>query len=86
MVGVLGLIALALGYFVFVAGSKEKEGLKLLGQVIGIMVMIGALLAVSCSMVKCAKYGYSMAGKGAYPVVVNCPMRGSSLASTSSSS
>ena len=57
----VGLIALALGYGVFLQASKEKEGLRLLGQVIGIAVMIGAVLSGFCA----AKY--KMMGPG-------CPM------------
>lgn len=67
----LGLIALALGYQVFVNASKEKEGVKLLGQVIGIVVMIAAVLMVACGVMKCAyKYGGGM----------GCPMKSAMVA------
>jgi len=67
----LGLIALALGYLVFVNASKEKEGIKLLGQVIGIVVMIAALLVMMCGVMKCAyKYGGG----------IGCPMKSAQVA------
>ena len=60
--GAMALVALGVGYLTFAAASKEKEGLKLLGQAIGIFVMIAAFLLVLCSAAKCAgKYSY---GKG----------------------
>ncbi|MCG3176712.1 MAG: hypothetical protein MOGMAGMI_01672 [Candidatus Omnitrophica bacterium] len=64
MAGAIALIALGVGYLVFVTASKEKEGVKLLGQVIGIFVMIASLLCLICSSMKCVgKSGY---GKGGY--------------------
>ena len=42
------LIALALGYKVFTDACKEKEGLKILGQIIGIFVMIASVLCAAC--------------------------------------
>lgn len=80
----LALIALALGYKVFVDASREKEGLKILGQAIGILVMIGALLATVCATMKCAyKSGYSMMSKYSCPMMakVNCPMSSQSAGS-----
>ena len=71
------LIALALGYKVFVDASKEKEGLKLLGQAIGIFVMVAALLASVCATMKCAyKAGCPMTSKASCPTMAksNCPM------------
>lgn len=73
----LCLIALALGYKVFVDASKEKEGVKLLGQAIGIFVMVAALLLALCGAMKCAyKSGYSMMSKYSCPMMAksNCPM------------
>ena len=60
MAVVLCLIALALGYKVFIDASKEKNGVKLLGQVIGIAVMIFAILFAGCFTIKMihGKYGY----------------------------
>ena len=67
----LTLIALALGYLVFLSASKEKEGIKILGQVIGIVVMLAALLAFACESAKCAtKYGCHIMQK------MPCPMMG----------
>ena len=54
----LSLIALVLGYKLFVEAHKEKEGLKILGQVIGIFVMIAAFLAVLCGTMKCMAKAY----------------------------
>ena len=45
----VGLIALAAGYLVLLQASKEKKRLKLLGQLIGILVMVGAVLSVFCA-------------------------------------
>ena len=70
----VGLIALAVGYLVFLQGSKEKEGLKLLGQVIGIVVMIAAVLAVACGASQC-KYLRSHCG-GGHEKGGMCPVSG----------
>ena len=53
----LSLIALALGYQVFLAASKEKEGLKSLGRVVGAFVMIAAFLGIVCGAMKCSYMG-----------------------------
>ena len=65
----ISLVALALGYKVFADAHKEKEGLKLLGQVIGIVVMLAALLSVVCGATKCM-------GHSGCPVMAKsaCPM------------
>ena len=49
----VALVALALGYKVFADAHKEKEGLKLLGQIVGIVVMLGAVLCILCGAAKC---------------------------------
>ena len=60
------LIALGVGYLVYLNANKEKEGLKLLGQVIGILIMIGAVLSSVCSVSKCMRRGEChMMSKGA---------------------
>ena len=70
MHGAIALIALGVGYLVYLHASKEKEGVKLLGQAIGIFVMIAAVLCLVCSTSKCMKkYGGSFSGKA--PM---CPM------------
>ena len=67
----VGLIALGVGYLVFLHASKEKEGVKLLGQVIGIFVMFAAVLCLVGSTAKCMKRdGCPFSGKKA-PM---CPM------------
>ena len=58
----IALIALALGYKVFSEASKEKEGLKLLGQTVGIFVMILSLLLTLCGvsmMMNCYQKDFS---------------------------
>ena len=47
------LIALALGYVVFAHAYKEKEGLKLLGQIVGVAVMVLSLLLIICGAMQC---------------------------------
>jgi len=68
----VSLIALALGYKVFVDAGREKEGLKILGQVIGLFVMVAAVLSFVCGAAKCmsqagcplmSKYSCPMAGR-----------------------
>ena len=64
------LIALGVGYLVYLHASKEKEGVKLLGQAIGIVVMIGAVLSLFCGAARCMKRdGCPFSGKA--PM---CPM------------
>ena len=66
----VALIALGVGYLVFLHASKEKEGVKLLGQAIGILVMIASVLCLLCSASKCMKRdGCPFSGKA--PM---CPM------------
>ena len=50
----VSLIALGTGYIVYVAASKEKEGMKMLGQVIGVVVMVAAVLSAVCGAARCA--------------------------------
>ncbi|MGH7889505.1 MAG: hypothetical protein ACRENF_03025 [Thermodesulfobacteriota bacterium] len=73
---VLALIALVLGYKAFLDASKEKEGIKLLGQAIGIFVMIVAILAFACGVMK--YFGGGGYGKGYCPVskAAICPLKG----------
>ena len=59
----MSLIAMALGYLVYVAAVKEKEGVKLLGQVIGIAVMIAGLLTAFCPSNHGGKCPFSSFGK-----------------------
>ena len=54
----MGLIALGVGYLVLLSANKEKEGVKLLGQVIGILIMIAAVLSSLCMASKCGRKGY----------------------------
>ena len=70
----VSLVALGLGYLVYVGACKEKEGLKLLGQAIGIFVMIAALVTVACGAAKCAYMKGKAYGGG-------CPMAAKSMCS-----
>ena len=45
----ISLIALGVGYLVLLNANKEKEGLKLLGQAVGILIMIAAVLSCLCA-------------------------------------
>ena len=70
----VALVALGVGYLVLLQANKEKEGLKILGQVIAILVMLGASCSFLCASLKCMKgdhCGKSMSGKA--PM---CPMSG----------
>ena len=72
-----GLIALGVGYLVYVTASKEKEGVKLLGQAIGIFVMIASVLSVVCSsMYGAHKDRCSMSGRSECPLMAksNCSL------------
>ena len=53
---VMALVALGIGYIVLLHANKEKERLKLLGQVIAILIMLGAVCSALCSAMKCEKY------------------------------
>lgn len=68
MSGAVSLVALGVGYLVYITACKEKEGVKILGQVIGIFVMIAAILCLICSSMKCmdkgAGYGCHKSGYG----------------------
>lgn len=65
MSGAVSLVALGVGYLVYITACKEKEGVKILGQVIGIFVMIAAILCLICSSMKCMDKGYGC-HKGGY--------------------
>ena len=78
----MGLIALGVGYLVLLSANKEKEGLKLLGQVIGILIMIAAVLSSLCAATKCMKKGecsMSMAGSSTSGKAPMCALTGKSL-------
>ena len=54
MTFVLALIALGLGYLVFVQGSGQKKTVKSLGQIIGAVIMICAFASMFCAASKCS--------------------------------
>ena len=73
----VALIALVLGYKSYVDACREKEGIKLLGQVIGIFVMIAAVLSLVCGAVKCFSRGADCPfskKNGSMMSKANCPM------------
>ena len=72
----MALIALGVGYLVFLNANKEKEGLKLLGQAIGILIMIGAVLSSVCHASKCMRKGECFMSKSGAPM---CPLSGKSM-------
>ena len=83
----IALVALALGYKVFADAYKEKEGLRLLGQIVGVGVMVLALVSAVCSTMKCmyqagcplmSKSNCAMMAKGSSGVMggmKNCPIK-----------
>ena len=80
----LALVALGVGYIVLLQANKEKEGLKLLGQAIGILILIGAVLSALCSSMKCAKGGGACATDKKMCAVTDkgamCPVTGKPMA------
>lgn len=77
MMATTALIALCLGYLTYVTASKEKEGVKLIGQAIGIAVMILAVLAMACGACRAYKSkAYCPTGSGSYAVQKYCPTQG----------
>ena len=79
------LVALALGYDAYLRALKEKEGLKLLGQIVGVSVMVLALIGVACGVAhKSSCYGSMWGSKqGFCPMMTkaNCVMRPGDMAS-----
>ncbi len=70
----MSLVALGVGYLVLLSANKEKEGLKLLGQAIGIIIMIAAILSALCASSKCMKSSScSMSKAPMCPVSVKAP-------------
>src|SRR3989338_8527625 len=71
----IALVALALGYKALVDASKEKEGLKILGQAIGIFVILASMVGFVCGVTKCIKKGCDLRGKAGCPISAkaNCP-------------
>ena len=67
MIIALSLIALVFGYRVFLAATAEKEGIKILGQVIGVFVMIASILLIFFSF--CPSYGKFLGGSCIYKSV-----------------
>ncbi len=68
----LCLIALCLGYIVYVNAVREKEGLRILGQVIGIVVMLAAVGGFLCSTMHRMKRDYD--GGCMMGQKMNCPL------------
>ena len=71
----MSLAALCLGYLVFIQGSREKEGIRALGRMIGIVVMLLATACFAASAMRCSlKGGCPMSKKWM------CPMKGAEKA------
>ena len=70
------LVALGVGYVVYVTATKEKEGVKLLGQALGIFIMIVAFLGTLCGAMKCAAKGMSVGCPMVSGYAKHCPMKG----------
>ncbi len=73
----IALVALGVGYLVLLQANKEKEGLKILGQAIGIIILIGAVMSSLCSVAKCMKGGHGCADKKACSMMAKgamCPV------------
>jgi hypothetical protein len=68
----LCLIALSLGYLVLYQASYAKEGLKILGQAIGVIVVIVSILSATCCLAQAV--GDKWFGAG---MVAGCPISGS---------
>lgn len=69
----LCLMALGLGYVVLVVASKEKEGLKILGQTVGVIILLVSLLSAICCLTGAwsAKSGVMYGAKADCPVTVS---------------
>lgn len=67
------LMALGLGYVVLVVASKEKEGLKILGQTVGVVILLVSLLTTICCLTGSwiAKTGDGYGAKAGCPVTVS---------------
>ena len=69
------LIALAVGYYVLIIADKEKKQTKLLGQIIGWIIIVASLLGIWCYVQQCIQEG----GVGAA-----CPFTGKMMTPPSS--
>ena len=69
----LCLVALSAGYLVFVAAVKEEDGLRFLGQTIGVAVMLIAILTSACCLWQGLGWKASAAGEK-----VSCSVSGPS--------
>ncbi len=57
-----GLIALGIGYLVFLNASKEQGSLRQVGRIIGAVIIVVSILTGVCAM-KCKTGGCPMSGK-----------------------
>jgi hypothetical protein len=49
------LISLAIGYYVLITADKEKKQTKLLGQVIGWVIIVASSLGIWCYAQQCVQ-------------------------------
>jgi hypothetical protein len=73
----MSLIALGVGYLVLLQANKEKEGLRILGQALGILIMIAAVLSSLCAVSKCGMKG----GYRGFEKAPMCPVSAKQLPS-----
>ena len=71
----LSLIALALGYKIFIEATKEKGGRKTLGRAIGIYVMLLGFLASVFWIAKYSNYYRCKMQGGRCPIMAMCPVK-----------
>ena len=67
------LVSMSLGYLAYVQATKEKDGLRILGQAVGIFVILASIAGFVCGASRC------MMKKGmcSMPMKMNCPISGS---------
>ena len=58
----IGLIALGVGYMVFLSASKEQGSLRQVGRIIGAVIIVASIITGICTML-CKKGGCPMSGK-----------------------
>ncbi len=64
MRGALGLIAMGVGYLVFLKATKEQGSLRLTGRILGSVIIIVSILSVLCAAT-CKMGSCPMSGKAA---------------------
>ena len=77
----VNLIALGVGYMVFLSATKEKGGIRDFGRIVGIVIIIASIASGICGAMRC-KYLKNACGmkSGMCPVMAKqkCPIGGMS--------